>query len=134
MTKTAVGLFQTSAMADSVVALLLASGFSRDEVKRVQRSDFDAQPAPETDILKIGGVPADRAGFYWDAVRSGGILLAITAGDRTDRAVEIMDAGSAVCLQELSTQAMPQAVRTATASTDPGFYPSRQAAQLFEVS
>ena len=134
MTKTAVGLFQTSALADGVVALLLASGFSRDEVKRVQRSDFDAQPAPETDILKIGGVPAERAGRYWDAVRSGLILLTITAGNRTDRAVEIMDAGGAVYLEESIPVATPVAVPPVTPSPEPGFYPSRKAAQVFEVS
>jgi hypothetical protein len=60
MTKTAVGLFETSATADAVVALLLASGFSLDEVKLVKRTDFDLKPAPDTDILKLGGVPAER--------------------------------------------------------------------------
>jgi hypothetical protein len=96
MTKTAVGLFETSATADAVVALLLASGFSLDEVKLVKRTDFDLKPAPDTDILKLGGVPAERAGRYWDAVRGGRTLIAISAGDRADRALKIMDAAGAV--------------------------------------
>lgn len=100
MIKTAVGLFKSSATADAVVALLLASGFSRDEVKLVKRSDFDEKPSPETDILKLGGVPAKHAGRYWDAVRGGLTLIAIAAGDRADRAVEIMDAEGAVYLEE----------------------------------
>lgn len=134
MTKTAVGLFKTSATADTVVALLLASGFSRDEVKLVKRSDFDAQPSPDTDILKLGGVPAEHAGLYWDAVRSGRTLIAISAGDEVDRAVEIMDAAGAVYLEECTAQPMTRAVHSVVPSPDPGFYPRRHAAQVFEVS
>ena len=55
MTKTAVGLFETSATADAVVALLLASGFSRDEVKLVKRTDFDSKPAAAHPALLCDG-------------------------------------------------------------------------------
>ena len=55
MTKTAVGLFEMSTTADEVVAHLLVSGFPREEIKLVRRSDYDGTPGPETDILKIGG-------------------------------------------------------------------------------
>jgi hypothetical protein len=134
MTKTAVGLFETSDTADAVVALLLTSGFSRDEVKVVQRSDFDPKPSPDTDILKLGGVPAEHAGRYWNAVRSGRTLIAISAGDRADRAVEIMDAGGAVFLEEHIAQSVAGAAYAAAPLTDPGFFPRRQAAQMFEVS
>jgi hypothetical protein len=134
MTKTAVGLFQTSAAADAVVALLLSSGFSRDEVKMVTRSDFEAKPSADTDILKLGGVPAEHAGRYWEAVRSGRTLIAISAGDRTDRAVEIMDAEGAVYLEESIVQPVARAVHSVAPSPDEGFYPRRPAAQLFEVS
>jgi hypothetical protein len=134
MMKTAVGLFETSAMADAVVALLLASGFSRDEVKLVKRSDFDAKPSPDTDILKLGGVPAEHAGRYWDAVRSGRALIAISAGDRADRAVAIMDAEGAIYLEEGIAQPVARAAHSVAPSADPGFYPRRQAAQVFEVS
>ena len=132
MTKTAVGLFETSATADSVVALLLASGFSRDEVKLVTRTDFDAKASPDTDILQLGGAPAEHAGRYWDAVRSGRTLIAVSAGDRADRAVEIMDAGGALHLEECVVQPADRAVHAVAAG--PGFYPRRGAAQMFEVS
>ena len=132
MTKTAVGLFNSSATADAVVALLLASGFSRDEVKLVKRADFDSIPAPDTDILKLGGVPAEHAGRYWDAVRGGRTLIAVSAGDRVDRAVQIMDAEGAVYLEESIVPAVASAVHPVAA--EPGFYPRRGAAQMFEVS
>ena len=109
MTKTAVGLFRTSATADKVVALLLGAGFSREEVKLVRRSDFEEKPSPETDILKLGGVPAEHAGRYWDAVRSGWTLIAISAGDRAERAVEVMDAAGAVYLEECIAQPVARA-------------------------
>jgi len=132
MTKTAVGLFDTSAAAEAVVALLLASGFSRDEIKLVKRTDFDSKPAPDTDILKLGGVPAEHSGRYWDAVRDGRTLIAISAGDRVDRALQIMDAEGAVCLEESTTPSVASAVHSVSA--DSGFYPRRGAAQRFEVS
>ena len=132
MTKTAVGLFETSATADAVVALLLASGFSRDEVKVVKRKDFDAKPSPDTDILQLGGVPAEHAGRYWDAVRGGRTLIAISAGDQVDRVLQIMDAEGAVYLEKSIAPSVASAANSVAA--DPGFYPRRGAAQMFEVS
>jgi hypothetical protein len=132
MTKTAVGLFETSARADAVVALLLASGFSREEVKLVKRTDFDAKSSPDTDILQLGGAPAEHAGRYWDAVRNGRTLIAISAGDRVDSALQILDAGGAVYLEESIAPSVASAVHSVSA--DPGFYPRRGAAQMFEVS
>jgi hypothetical protein len=132
MTKTAVGLFESPATADAVVALLMASGISRDEIKIIKRTDFDSKPAPDTDILKLGGVPAEHAGRYWDAVRSGRTLISISAGDRADRAMEIMDAEGAVYLDESTTPSVTSPVQSVSA--DPGFYARRGAAQMFEVS
>ena len=134
MTKTAVGLFQTSAAADQVVALLLSSGFSRDEVKLVHREDFDPKPTPDTDILKLGGVPVEHAGRYWNAVRGGRTLIVVSAGDRAVRAVELMDAQGAVYLEESITEPVARVANAVATSADPGFYPPRQAAQVFEVS
>lgn len=134
MTNTALGLFNTSDTADAVVALLLTSGFSRAEVKLINRADFDARTSPETDILKLGGVPAEHAGRYWDAVRSGRTLIAVSTGDRADRAIEIMDAAGALYLEESIAQPLAGAAHAAAPSADPGFYPRRQAAQVFEVS
>jgi hypothetical protein len=113
---------------------LLSSGFSRDEVKLIKRSDFEAQPAPETDILKLGGVPPERAGQYWDAVRGGRTLIIVSAGDRTGRAIQIMDAEGALYLEETISESTARAVAPVVLSTDPGFYAHGKAAQLFEVS
>ena len=132
MTKTAVGLFETSATADAVVALLLASGFSRDEVKLVKRTDFDPKASPDTDILQLGGVPAEHACRYWDAVRGGRTLIAVSAGNRVNRALQLMDAEGAVYLQESIAPSVASAASSVAA--DPGFYPRRGAAQMFEVS
>ena len=132
MTKTAVGLFNTSATAEAAVALLLASGFSPDEVKLVKRTDFDPKPSPDTDILKLNGVPPEHAGRYWDAVRGGRTLIAVSSGDRVDRALEIMDAEGAVCLEESIAPSVDSAVHSV--SGDSGFYAPRRAAQMFEVS
>ena len=132
MTKTAIGLFKTSDTADAVVELLMASGFSRDEVKLFKRSDFDARCSPESDILQLGGVPPERAGRYWDAVRGGRTLIAISAGDRVDRALQIMNAEGALYLEESIAPSVASAVHSVAA--DPGFYPRRGAAQMFEVS
>jgi hypothetical protein len=132
MIKTAVGLFDSSARAEAALARLLASGFSRDEVKIVNRADFDSKPAPDTDILKLGGVPAEHAGRYWDAVRGGRTLIAISGGDRVERALQIMDAEGAVYLEESIAPSAASAVHSVAA--DPGFYPRRGAAQMFEVS
>jgi hypothetical protein len=134
MTKTAVGLFKTPATADSVVTLLLASGFSRDEIKLIKRSDFDAKPSLDTGILKLGGIPAEHSGRYWEAVRGGLTLIAISAGDRADRAVEIMNSEGAVYLEESIVQPVARAVHSVAPSADGGFYPRREAAQVFEVT
>jgi hypothetical protein len=75
----AIGLFEDSAAADNVVAHLLECGFSRDEVRLVRRSDFDGTSGPETDILKIGGLPREHAGKYWEAVRHGRVLVSVTS-------------------------------------------------------
>jgi hypothetical protein len=133
MAKTAVGLFKDSATADKVVAHLLKSGFSRDEVRLVRRSDFDGTNGPETDILKIGGLPQEHAGRYWEAVRAGRVLVTVTSGgDTADRAVGIMDQDGAMDVDERTAQASGGA--RAASSADPGLYPRRPAAQLFEVS
>ena len=132
MTKTAIGLFESPATAETVVALLMASGFSRDEIKMIKRTDFDSKPALDTDILQLGGVPAEHAGRYWDAVRSGRTLIAISAGNRADRAIEIMNAEGAMYLEESTVPSVAAAGHSVAA--DPGFYPRRGAAQMFEVS
>jgi hypothetical protein len=100
----------------------------------VKRSDFDTRFSPDTDILKLGGILAEHAGRYWDAARSGRTLIAVSAGDRADRAAQIMVAEGAVYLEESIAQPAASAALTVAPSADPGFYPRRQAAQVFEVS
>ncbi len=135
MVKTAIGLFKDSATADKVVAHLLKSGFSRDEVRLVKRSDFDGTPGPETDILKIGGLPQEHAGRYWEAVRRGRVLVSVTAGgDTADRAAIIMDEEGAIDMEERKAESVESGPARAASSADPGLYPQRPAAQLFEVS
>ena len=135
MTKTAIGLFEVSTKADEVVAHLLASGFSRDEIKLVRQSDYDGTPGPETDILKIGGLPREHAGRYWEAVRRGRVLVAVTSsGIRADRAAEIMDQDGAINVEERTAQPPKSVGERVDPSPDPGLYPRRPAAQLFEVS
>jgi len=135
MAKMAIGLFKDSATGDTVVAHLLESGFSRDEIRLVRRSDFDGTPGPETDILKIGGLPQEHAGRYWEAVRGGRVLVAVTSGgDAADRAVGIMDQDGAIAVDERTAKRVESGGARAASSADPGFYPRRPAAQLFEVS
>jgi hypothetical protein len=135
MAKTAVGLFKDSATSDKVVAHLLKSGFSRDQIRLVKRSDFDGTPGPETDILKIGGLPQAHAGRYWEAVRCGRVLVAVTSGgDTADRAVGIMDQDGAINVEQRKDKPVENGGARVASSADPGLYPQRQAAQLFEVS
>jgi hypothetical protein len=135
MTKTAVGLFEVVTTGDEVVAHLLASGFSREEVKLVRRSDYDGTTGPETDILKIGGLPQEHAGRYWEAVRQGRVLVAVTAaGIRAERAAEIMDQGGAIDVEERTAQSPENGGASVDMSADLGLYPRRPAAQLFVVS
>ena len=135
MVKMAIGLFKDSATADKVVAHLLKSGFSRDEVRLVRRSDFDGTPGPETDILKIGRLPQEHAGRYWEAVRGGRVLVAVTSGgDTADRAVGIMDQDGAVDVDERTAKPVESGGARVASSADPGLYPQRPAAQLSEVS
>jgi hypothetical protein len=135
MTKTAMGLFEVSTKVDGVVTHLLASGFSRDEVKLVRQFDYDGTPGSETDILKIGGLPKEHAGRYWEAVRRGRVLVVVTSsGIRAERAAEIMDEDGAIDVAERAAQPLKSVGERVDPFTDPGFYPRRPAAQLFEVS
>jgi hypothetical protein len=135
MAKTAIGLFKDSPTAEMVVAHLLKSGFARDEVRLVRRSGFDGTPGPETDILKIGGLPQEHAGPYWEAVRGGRVLVAVTSeGNTADRAVGIMDQDGAIDVDERTAKQVESGGARVASSADPGLYPQRPAAQLFEVS
>jgi len=79
-------------------------------------------------------VPAAHAARYWDAARSGRTSIAISGGERADGGVEIMDAQGAVYLQETFRPASCRQLTRAAPSADPGFFPRRQAAQMFQIS
>jgi len=133
MAKTAIGLFNNSPTADKVVARLLKSGFSRDELRLVRRVDFDGDA--ETEILKIAALLKDDACRYWEAVRRGRVLVSATAGgDTADRAAIIMDEEGAINMEERTLQPVKSGGARVASSADPGLYPQRPAAQLFEVS
>jgi hypothetical protein len=135
MAKTAIGLFTDSATADKVVAHLLESGFSRDEVRLVRRSDFEGTPGPETDILKIGGLPQEHAGRYWEAVRGGRVLVAVHFGRRYGGSGSRHHGpGWRDNVDERTAKPVGSSGARAASSANPGFYPQRPAAQLFEVS
>ena len=105
MAKMAIGLFKDSATGDMVVKHLLESGFSRDEIRLVRRSDFDGTPGPETDT---------------------------SGGDTADRAVGIMDQDGAIAVDKRTAKPVESGGARAASSADPGFYPRRPAAHLFE--
>ncbi len=135
MAETAIGLFEHLATADKVLARLLESGLSREEVKVVKRSNFDAKPGSETDILKIGGLSKEHAGRYWEAVRDGRVLVAVTSvGETADRAADVMDAGGAIAVGERTAHPVKSDGARVDPSADPGLYPRRRTLQLFTVS
>ena len=104
-------------------------------MRLVRRSDFEGTPGAETDILKIEGLPQEHAGRYWEAVRGGRVLVAVTSGgDTADRAVGIMDQDGAIDVDERTAKPVESVGARAASSADPGLYPQRPAAQLFEVS
>ena len=132
MLKTAVGLFTNSATGDTAVAHLLKSGFSRDEIGLVRRVDFDG--GAETKILKIAALLKDDAGRYWEAVRRGRVLVSVTVdGDSADRAATIMDEEGAIDMEERKDKPVESGGARVASSADPGLYPQRPAARLFEV-
>jgi uncharacterized protein (TIGR02271 family) len=62
----------------------LAAGLSAE--------DGDPEGAGLRDVLEDYGIPADEAQWYLDAVRSGGVLVAVEASDAdADRAVDVMN-------------------------------------------
>ena len=79
-------------------------------------------------------MPQERAGWYWEAVRRGRVLVAVTSGGaRAERAAEIMDRDGAIDVEEGTAQPLKSDGARVAASDDPGFYPKKPAAQLFEV-
>jgi hypothetical protein len=114
MSKTAVGLFENSGLADEVVRDLEASGFLRNDVRVLSEplemagsglmstphSDFEV--ALTRDLTAFGVLEAD-AEAYVQGVRRGGVMVfATSSGEKANTATEIMNGHGAVELEEIS--------------------------------
>ena len=112
MSITAVGLFESPAVANEAVGALEASGFSRkgirilgepkdlpvNDVLSTPRTDFEV--ALERDLLSFGA-SANEAERYVQGVRRGGLLVFVTgAGENMNRAIELMNSRGAKSLDE----------------------------------
>ena len=63
------------------------------------------------------------------------MLVAVTSsGDSAERAAEIMDRDGAIDVEERTAEPPKSGGALVDPSADPGLYPRRPAAQLFEVS
>jgi hypothetical protein len=114
MSKTAVGLFRNSGVADQVVHDLDASGFPRNEVRRLgedrDMGDTGMMGTPHTDFavgldreLRRIGASDPEAHAYVQGVRRGGVLVFATGSDeQVDSAAEIMNRHGAAEVEELT--------------------------------
>jgi hypothetical protein len=114
MSKTVVGLFENSSLADQVVHDLEASGFPRDDVRilsepmdmavtRVMSTPHnDFQVSLNRDLRKIGATDQE-ANAYVQGVRHGGVLVFASGPDgKIEAAAEIMNRHSPVEVEELT--------------------------------
>ena len=114
MTKTAVGLFENSGLADEVVRDLEATGFLRTDVRilkePLEMAGSGLMSTPHTDFkveltrdLTAFGVLEGEAEAYVRGVRRGGVMVFVTGlGKKVDMATEIMNRHGAVELEEIS--------------------------------
>ena len=114
MTKTAVGLFENSELADEVVRDLEATGFLRTDVRilkePLEMAGSGLMSTPHTDFkveltrdLTAFGVLEGEAEAYVRGVRRGGVMVFVTGlGKKVDMATEIMNRHGAVELEEIS--------------------------------
>jgi hypothetical protein len=113
MSKTAVGLFENSGVADQVVHDLDASAFPRDEI-RILGEPLDmtvtgVMSTPRTDFevgldreLKTMGASEREANAYVQGVRRGGVLVFATGlNEEVDNATRIMNRHGAIEVEEL---------------------------------
>jgi hypothetical protein len=125
MTKTAVGLFENSGLADEVVHDLETTGFPRNDVRVLgeprEMAGSGVMSTPRTDfevglirdLTAFGVVKAD-AEAYVQGVRRGGVMVfATSSGEKADAAAEIMNRHGAVEIEEIS------ASRPELPNTDP---------------
>jgi hypothetical protein len=122
MSKTAVGLFQSSELADVVARDLVANGFPKNEV-RTLREPIDLPGAglmstPHTDFevglereLTAIGATVPEANAYARGTRRGGVLVFATGSEREVlNAADIMNSAGALEVEELTGQEPRQIV------------------------
>ena len=126
MTKTAVGLFENSGLADQVVRDLEATGFLRTDVRilkePLEMAGSGLMSTPHTDFevgltrdLTAFGVLEADAEDYVQGVRRGGVMVFATgSGDKAQAATDIMNRHGAVEVEKIS------ASRPELPSTDHG--------------
>jgi hypothetical protein len=114
MTKTAVGLFESSRLADEVVRDLEATGFPKNDVRVLgeprEMAGSGLMSTPHTDfevglirdLTAFGVIEAD-AEDYVQGVRRGGVMVFATgSGDKAEAATEIMNRRGAVEVEKIS--------------------------------
>jgi hypothetical protein len=114
MTKTAVGLFESSRFADEVVRDLEATGFPKNDVRVLgeprEMAGSGLMSTPHTDfevglirdLTAFGVIEAD-AEDYVQGVRRGGVMVFATgSGDKAEAATEIMNRRGAVEVEKIS--------------------------------
>lgn len=116
MPKVAIGLFENPAMAKGIVRSLEDDGLARSEIHIISepialsRDDSDSGVSLEhtefeldfvRELMRIG-VSQNEAQLYREGLRHGGVLvMARGADEKVDAAVEIMNRGGAVHVEEL---------------------------------
>ena len=114
MSKTAVGLFENSGLANQVARDLEASGFPRIDIRILGESldmagsgvmsipNIDFEVSLSRDLRTIGATEPE-AEAYVQGVRRGGVLVFASGSDeKIDAAAEIMNRHSPVEVEELS--------------------------------
>ena len=114
MTKTAVGLFENSGLADQVVRDLEATGFPKNDVRVLgeprEMAGSGLMSTPHTDfevglirdLTAFGVIEAD-AEDYVQGVRRGGVMVFATgSGDKAEAATEIMNRHGAVEVEKIT--------------------------------
>jgi len=129
MARTAVGLFKSAEVAESVLRDIEAKGFPRTEVRTldepldfgqhgvlsIPRIDFEVQVFRE--LTRMGATEA-QADAYVDGLRRGGVLVFATGSDqqRVDDAAAIMNQHGALEVEETRAEESPELASAAAAS------------------
>ncbi len=138
MAKTAIGLFQNSALVDGVVRDLTTKGFLQKDIRilgePIDMPSGGLMGTPHTDFevsltrdLTAFGVVEEDAEAYVEGVRRGGVMVFATgSGEKAEEAAEIMNWHGAAEIERISAPrpALPDAQINEDA---PVLHPSTQA-------